>query len=249
MWEVDISQRSHLRLSGRKQHIVIWRHVCRLWQLYHRENCRHLAPLSLCFFSTHTPLTPTTPSCVSLSLFHSFWLNAQGECVFVLSVYLNFNSLVGGWVGHHWQMPHHHLKRPLGIMTIDTVISRLLRKPSFFNWCYLSWSVLTPCNDDLSLFSVTCSIFIYDRASFFSLYFFGFITHSFVPYLQLMKKNKEKEYFMCRVIHSPQSSSSSLIMVLQKRSFFCTLLVLDIFVPTGLQRNGQVIPAVTACLN
>lgn len=45
-----------------------------------------------------------------------------------------------------------------------------------FQWCYLSCSVLTPCNDDLSLFSVLCSIFIYDQASF-SLYFFGFITH------------------------------------------------------------------------
>lgn len=45
-----------------------------------------------------------------------------------------------------------------------------------FQWCYLSCSVPTPCNDDLSLFSVLCSIFIYDQASF-SLYFFGFITH------------------------------------------------------------------------
>lgn len=48
---------------------------------------------------------------------------------------------------------------------------------------------------------------------FLPLYFFGFITHSFVPYLQLMKKNKEKEYFMWPVIHSPQSSFSSLIVV------------------------------------
>lgn len=47
-----------------------------------------------------------------------------------------------------------------------------------FQWCYLSCSVPTPCNDDLSLFSVLCSIFIYDQASFTffpPLYFFGFI--------------------------------------------------------------------------
>lgn len=61
-----------------------------------------------------------------------------------------------------------------------------------FQWCYLSCSVPTPCNDDLSLFSVLCSIFIYDQASFTF-----FFLHSipldlssifFVPYLQLMKK-------------------------------------------------------------
>lgn len=47
-WGVNASQRSHLRLSGRKRRIVIWRHGGRLWQLYHRENCHHLEPPSLC---------------------------------------------------------------------------------------------------------------------------------------------------------------------------------------------------------
>lgn len=60
-----------------------------------------------------------------------------------------------------------------------------------FQWCYLSCSVPTPCNDDLSLFSVMCSIFIYDQASF-SLYFFGFITHFFCAIPATNEKIKKR---------------------------------------------------------
>ena len=85
-----------------------------------------------------------------------------------------------------WRLPCTLLlKRPPG--NSDIWCCNKVVEKAVFQWCYLSCSVPTPCNDDLSLFSVMCSIFIYDQASF-SLYFFGFITHFFVPYLQLMKK-------------------------------------------------------------
>lgn len=66
-----------------------------------------------------------------------------------------------------------------------------------FQWCYLSCSVPTPCNDDLSLFSVMCSIFIYDQASF-SLYFFGFITHFFCAIPATNEKIKKRN-ILCAV--------------------------------------------------
>lgn len=52
--------------------------------------------------------------------------------------------------------------------------------------------------------SLLRALYLYKTGLLFSLCFFGFITHSFVPYLQLMEKNKEKEYFMCRVMRSPR---------------------------------------------
>lgn len=106
---------------------------------------------------------------------------------------------------------------------------KVVEKAVFCLWCYLSCCVLTPCNDDLSIFSVTCSIFIYDRASFFFPPHFGFITHSFVPYLQLMKKIKRRNILcaLSYILHS-------LVIVWHKPSCFCGMLGLDEFVPTGL---------------
>lgn len=90
-WGVNASQRSHLRLSGRKRRIVIWRHGGRLWQLYHRENCHHLEPPSLC---SPLPLP-------SLSFTRSDWMRRESVCIHF--IYFNFSS--SGWrVGHRWTM-------------------------------------------------------------------------------------------------------------------------------------------------
>lgn len=105
----------------------------------------------------------------------------------------------------------------------------------------LSCCVLTPCNDDLSLFSVTCSIFIYDRASFIPTVFLWLYHPFFCAIPATNEKNKEKEYFMRPVIHSPLFSFGSLIVVWHKPSCFCSRLRFDAFVPTSLHRDSRVV--------
>lgn len=75
--------------------------------------------------------------------------------------------------------------------------------------------------------SLLRALYLYTIASFLPLYFFGFITHSFVPYLQLMKKNKEKEYFICLVKRSPLSTVTVPFSVAR------------LYVPTGLPRDDD----------
>lgn len=157
-WGVNASQRSHLRLSGRKRRIVIWR--------ARRQAVTTLPPGKLPPLRAPESLLPPSSS---VSLLHSFWLNARGERVCSLHLFqLQFIGMTSRTPVNNGQPPLNHLKRPLGIIRFDSVISWLLRKAILFfsKWCYLSCSVLTPCNDDLSLFSVTCSIFIYNPSFF-----------------------------------------------------------------------------------
>lgn len=122
---------------------------------------------------------------------HTPGMAAHTDPLLVHLVYLQCSWRRAGWqeedICHRWEIatPSALEKTPRN-NEIWYCYIKVVEK-AVFQWCYLSCSVLTPCNDDLSLFSVMCSIFIYDQASF-SLYYFGFITHSFVPYLQLMKK-------------------------------------------------------------
>lgn len=161
-----------------------------MWQLYQWENCHLLLPYCLwcCSESQYSTSRWLSSSLCPLFLFHPLWsgITEATRMLIQTPFYQLFTVSAADCVQNDKRKtfatvekspplgPPPILKRPQEIMRFDAVISRLLR--AVFQWCYLSCSVPTPCNDDLSLFSVMCSIFIYDQASF-SLYFFGFITH------------------------------------------------------------------------
>lgn len=172
-------------------------------------------------------------------------MRTESVC-FVWTIYFNFSS-ARWWVGA--PKPSERTP-PLGIMRFDCNIE-VVEKAVF---CLSDVIYLVACWHPVMMIchsSLLRALYLYMIGLLFfpPLYFFGFITHSFVPYLQLMKKNKEKEYFMCPVIHSPQSSLRSLIVVWHKRSCFCGMLGLATFVPTGLHRDSRVIAIMIPRLN
>lgn len=147
-----------------------------------------LRTYSFCCWSkshyTSRRLPPSVrPPSLSLSpCFDQESLTRQEQCFPCPVIYHQCSRLCAGWqnkdVCRSWGMsprPLLTLEKTLGNNEIWCCNIKVVEK-AVFQWCYLSCSVLTPCNDDLSLFSVLCSIFIYDQASF-SLYFFGFVTH------------------------------------------------------------------------
>lgn len=184
---------------------------CSLWQLYHWEN-RHLSlPECLwCGGEFCTSAFRCRSSCFSFTTCsdqeetHTL-AKFPTQTLFLLAqlFYPQCGWLCAGWKEEDicpcWEIATPQLlKRPLGIMRFDTVIWRMLRK-AVFQWCYLSCSVLTPCNDDLSLFSVMCSIFIYDQASF-SLYYF-WIYHPFFCAIPATNEKIKKRNILCSVSH------------------------------------------------
>lgn len=76
--------------------------------------------------------------------------------------------------------------RPLEIMRIDAVISKLLRKQCFSDVIYLvlcQHPVMMTCHS-----SLFCALYLYIWSGFFFTVFLWIYHPFFVPYLQLMKK-------------------------------------------------------------
>lgn len=123
---------------------------------------------------------------------HQAWMLLFIFCIFFpLPYFLNFclSSLANfiGWhdadICHRWEMATPQLPTPRGIMRFDTLIWRLLCSSDVI-YLVLWWHpVMMTCHSYL-----LCALYLYTIRLLFSLYYFGFITHSFVPYLQLMKK-------------------------------------------------------------
>lgn len=170
-----------------------------MWQLYQWENCHILVP---------------TLSGAGVNVASSRWLSSSVCPLFLLHLFwLGITDETGGT----W-MPTQPLFIPVQLFTVSAAdcvqddkmkticqceeIS-LKSSGNYYIWCfntkvdkavfqwrYLSCSVPSPCNDDLLLFSVLCSIFIYDQAFFHCISLD--LSPISVPYLQLMKKIKKR---------------------------------------------------------
>lgn len=197
--------------------------------------------------NTEYPWVSTVSPHPSVSLLSSFWLTAHGECVFCLGSL--FKPVERDDESDPPPPPPNHLKGPPGIMRFDTVTSRLLKKRKVFFWSdviYLvvSWHpVMMICHSSLlrALYLYMIGLLLpppHPPTVFLWLY------HPFFCAISATnEKNKEKDYFMCPVIHSPPSSLSCLIV---KPSCFCGMIGLDTL---SRPRHSRVIPAVTPHLN
>lgn len=134
------------------------------------------------FFFTSFLIRNHTPGVNATFLFSIF---------FSLPYFFNFclssSANLVGWhnadICHRWEMATPQLPTPRGIMRFDTLIWRLLCSSDVI-YLVLWWHpVMMTCHSYL-----LCALYLYTIRLLFSLYYFGFITHSFVPYLQLMKK-------------------------------------------------------------
>lgn len=92
---------------------------------------------------------------------------------------------------HRWEMATPQLPTPQG----NNQIWYANMEAAVFQWCYLSCSVMTPCNDDLSLLFVMCSIFIYDQASFFTVLLW--IYHPFFCAISATNEKIKKRNILC----------------------------------------------------
>lgn len=167
-----------------------------MWQRYQQESCHLLAPA----FSGVRVNRAASARWLSSSLPphhppYLLWSEITNRAEAMLSqapvIYRQCCRTHAGWQNSPSERPPRNNKiRRCNIEVVEKAV---------FQWCYLSCSVPSPCNDDLSLFSVLCSIFIYDQASFFHCISLALSSIFFVPYLQLMKKIKKRN-ILCALL-------------------------------------------------
>lgn len=132
-----------------------------MWQLHHWENCRLLIPNCLeCWSESRYPVPLLSPSPALI------WNHTPGMAAHTDPLLVHF-SAADGVQGDKQKIfatvekspPPQLLKRPLGIMRFDTVISRLWRTLCFSDVIYLvlCWHpVMMTCHS-----SLFCALYLY----------------------------------------------------------------------------------------